>query len=315
MTATRGRWSAAALCIIAMLPLAACGKDPVAAPNGASANGPAELKPTTLRVDKAFWHAGWKVTLGEAKFGTTDLTILNPLGPASAPAVTFETTVENLGNDTGGFESQIVLSAGDKNYVKVLGVDAFSTVPGASRQKGSLVIVTDEGFRFDDAVLTVGRPENNQAVVPLGGSGALVSLEPVTVTVTGTAAVPTTQAGPGTLTIKVTGGELRADIPSKHSEVKKGGLALTLNFSVSWASGKIYDYVFDDNHVLLKWPDGTAVAPDRLDAVLLGPGATKPDQFVRFLTPSPASGAYVLVLKAENSNATAEIPIQIQTAA
>jgi len=58
----------------------------------------------------------------------------------------------------------------------------------------------------------------------------------------------------------------------------------------------------------------TLVAPDRLDAVLPSPGATKPYQFVRFLTPAPASGAYVLVLTAANSRATAEIPIQIQTA-
>jgi len=51
----------------------------------------------TIDVDQTFWHAGWKVTLGEATFS----------GEGTSRSVAIEAEFENLGDDESTFDSQL----------------------------------------------------------------------------------------------------------------------------------------------------------------------------------------------------------------
>jgi len=241
------------------------------------------LPPVTVEVNKSFWHGGWKVTLGEATFATTT----GFLGSLEGD-VSIEATFENLGNDDAVFNSHLVLAAGGKNYTEPTSDQEIPEVPGKLSQTGMITFVVDPEFEFEDAVLIVGRPENNRATIPLGPAGGdFVSLEPREVSVAG-------QASAGRVTISLNGGDLRADIPDGHDQMKKGWLALTLRFSASMEEGNYYDQNVMDDDFALTLSDGTGVAASDGPNEIISPGTTLPDLFLRFGVRDPAQGVYTL---------------------
>ena len=261
----------------------------------------------TVQVNDSFWHAGWKVTLGEAALEAGDF---------GSATVTIEATFENLGASDATFDSQLALTSGGQSYTDAALEEELPNVPGGLSGKGVFAFSVDEEFGFDDATLIIGNPDNNQAKVPLGPQGdELVSLEPRAITVSG-------QLKAGALTVNVEGAELRADLPEKHSEVEKGHLALTIRFSATPSAGiQIGQGVLQNPNVALKLPDGTAVAV-RSDGVsgvnelLQGKeGTTIPDLFVRFETDDPPEGEYAFVLKGKygpgGADAQGELPFTI----
>ncbi|HEX6873280.1 MAG TPA: hypothetical protein VF163_19465 [Micromonosporaceae bacterium] len=296
-----------ALAALATLAIAACGTDekyPAGRANTAAATGAAVGQ--TVTIGKSFWHAGWQVELVKATTKSAKV------GRGTVVAV--DAVFHNLGTETSEFDSHLLLSGG--------GVDAslspldsdIPVVPGAGKQNGVLGFQISADFTLNNAVLTIGNPANNQAVVPFGGTGTLVTQEPRTVPLelAGSITYPIYNK-PGTIAIKVTGGELRADIPAGHNEVKKGQLALTLRYAVTYTYADIYSYYWNDNNLLLRLPDGTTIDADLVDGVPnLKPGATASDLTARFLIKDPAAGNYALILKSNNgSTPTREIPFAL----
>ena len=245
--------------LIAVLALAAC--KAATAKTNTPADGDQRAQPdrgghrpprpragrTPSRWDESFWHAGWKVTLGEAALEAGDF---------GSTTVTIEATFENLGASDATFDSQLALTSGGQSYTdSALGQELAEHPPGGLSGKGVFAFSVDEEFGFGDATLIIGNPDNNQANVPLGPQGdELVSLEPRAITVSG-------QVTAGALTVNVEGAELRADLPGGASEVGRGQPALTIRFSATPSAGiQIGQGVLKDPNVALKLPDGTAVA-------------------------------------------------------
>jgi len=300
--------------------LAACGggdEDKTQATQTEAAQaGPTEIPKATgeatVQVDESFWHAGWKVTLGEATFQPS----ARP-GSLNAGDVTIEATFENLSDSTSSFNSELVLTAGGKDYTESTAAQDLPSVPGGRKGNGLVTFTVDGDFDFEDATLTIGNPSNNQAVVPIGPRGdKLVSLEPQTIAVTGKAT-----AGP--LTLNVEGAELRADLPDWSDEVEKGHLALTIRFSATVGTGiTIGQGVLQDPNVALQLPDGTAVAVrsdgrSGVNELLQGKeGTTIPDLSVRFEIKDPAKGAYAFIVKGNygpsNAHVEGELPFEIK---
>ena len=138
----------------------------------------AEADVETIDVDQTFWHAGWKVTLGEATL-TKD---------GASSTLTIDAEFENLGEDQAAFDSQLVLMAGGENYTEDSFEQDLPQVPGELSGNGVLAFTVDENFDFDNATLIVGNPDNNQATVPIGPNGdELVNLAPIEIPVTGSA--------------------------------------------------------------------------------------------------------------------------------
>ena len=239
-----------------------------------------------VTINESFWHSGWKVTLGEATFD-----------PAES-AVSIDATFENTGSDTSTFDSQLVLIAGGENFTESTLDQELPEVPGELSGNGVITFRVGANFSFDDAVLVIGNPANNQARVPLGPQGGeLVTLEPATIQINGTVTA-------GAVTLNVTEAEIRADFPDLHRPVEKGSLQMTIRFSATVAAGiAIGEGVLQSPNVALKLPDGSAVAVisdgrSGVNELLQGKeGTTIPDLSVRFQIIDPPEGQYAFVLR------------------
>ena len=244
----------------------------------------------SITIGKNFWHAGWKVTLGEARLGRDE---------QGNRTVSIEAAFENLSNRTSTFDSQVVLTSGGNSFGDTGSEQDLPNVPAGFSNDGLLAIQVDDAFSLDDATLTVGNPANNQAVVPIGADSPdeLISLEPLQIISTGSAS-----AGP--ISFMLTGVELRADLPDWLQEVEEGQLAIIVSFEVTVGEGiPIGEGVLQSANVALKLPDGTAVAVrtdgrSGVNELLQGlEGTTIQGLSVRFIVDAPAAGQYAFILR------------------
>lgn len=255
----------------------------------AVATGPADTdQPAedSVEVNETFFHAGFEVDLGTATRADNVVKIngtFKNLGPASNARIDSTVTLRSGGNDytdTADFEQDL------------------PAVTSKGQKTGNFAIRVDDGFSLDDAVLIIGHPDNNQAIIPLGPNSGetLRTLEPKELTITG-------QAVAGPVTVDLEGGELRADLPENYSIADKDHLELTLRFSVTPSSGiTIGQGVFQDPNVKLKTPDGKTIAVrddgvSGVNELLQGKeGTTISDLSVRFEVKKPTAGKYTLII-------------------
>ncbi len=253
----------------------------------------------SVQVDVSYWHAGFKVALGEARLTAGDFGILG---------LEIDAVFENLSDADATPNSRLLLQSGGQNYTESTLDQEIPRVPGGLSSNGLITFQVDEAFSFDDAVLVVGQPSNNQAMVPLTpGAGELVSLEPQKIAVSGSATA-------GAVTVTLTGVEVRADLPEKRDEEEEGKLALRVFFSAMPVAGiQIGQGVLQNQNVALKLPDGTfvAVRSDGISGVnelLQGKeGTTILDLSVRFDVPSPAAGEYAFIIKGKYGPGGAQV--------
>jgi hypothetical protein len=182
-------------------------------------------------------------------------------------------------------------------------------VPGGQSGAGSLAFEIEDSFTFDDAVLTIGRAENQQAIVPLTPSaGTAVTQEPVPVTASGDGTA-------GDLKLELLGGEYRADQPWSHGQMEDGSYVLTLTYDASFESDFAGGFAFTAENVALKLPDGTTVGviqDGRSQSIeLIGPRSTIKDAYSRFEIEDPAAGQYALLVRSFDG-AEDKIPFTIK---
>jgi len=290
------------------LALAACGGSAAATPAGSVAPASdvapesVEAAPptpvvTSVEVDQDAWFAGFKVTFGT---GTAEIT------EGQGGTVTIEATFENTGAEDGSLDATLNLASAGENAVEGMGMD-IPAVPGGTTGKGAFAFQVEDTFTFDDAVLTLGLPTNQQAVVPLTAmAGEAVSQEPVPVAASGFAKADT-------LRVDLEGGERRADQPWSHGQMEKGSFVLTLDYSATFESDFAGGFAFTGENVALTLPDGTTVGTiqdGRSQSVeLIAPNTTAKDLFSRFEIEDPAAGDYVLLVRSFGEEA--EIPFSI----
>jgi len=252
--------------------------------------------PDSVDIDESVWHAGFKVTLGTATYDP------------DTNSVEIDATFENLAVETASFNSQVVIETPDGAYdTKAIASD-YPNVPGGQKTNGTIAIVVEDGFSFDDATLVIGNAQNNQAQVPLGpGGDGLVTLEPIALDVTGDVTA-------GAVTLHVESAELRADIPNVHQEVKKGYRLLIVRFAATPQPGiAIGQGVLFNENVFLKLPDGTSVSvrPDGnsgpIELLQGREGTTIRDLIARFEVPEPIDGAYAFALKGKYGPGGADV--------
>lgn len=257
------------------------GDDPTATPD--EGDGSAT---DSIEVNETFWHAGYEVSLGTANLvdNIVELdAVFKNLGSASNAAIDSLITLRSGGND---YQDAATL----QQDLPALGPKAQGT--------GNFAIIVDDDFTFDDAVLIVGNPDNNQAIIPLGPNSGetLRTLEPLELAITG-------QAVAGPVTVDLESGEIRADLPDRYSIADKDHLELTLRFSVTPDNGiSIGQGVFQSPNVKLKLPDGKTIAVrddgvSGVNEILQGrEDTTISDLSVRFEVPKPTAGEYTLVI-------------------
>ena len=301
-----------ALVGVLSLALAACGGSASGASTTTTPDeGPASAAPaeptiaprptpgtTTVQVDGEAWFAGFHLTFGTAAAEIT---------PGRGGIVTIETTFENTGDEDATLDATLNLASVGENAREAMTMD-IPSVPGGLSAKGVLAFDVEDTFTFDDAVLTLGRSGNQQAVVPLTAmAGEAVTQEPVAVTAAGSG-----QAGD--LRIELEAGELRADAPWKHGQMEEGSLVLTMTYSATFDSGFAGGFAFTAENVALRLPDGTTVGviqDGRSQSIeLIGPNATVKDLYSRFEIDDPAAGEYAFLVRSFDG-AEDEIPFTI----
>ena len=277
--------------VIVLLALSACGlqsQSDGSNPPGSAGSAAGGAPATELKVDKSFWHHGFKVTLGTAK-------VVEGKIDDVTRAVTIEATFQNLSQEYEGHGiSYAVLTVGDRTYAE-LADDLLDMpeVPPQRSQRGTLAYEVDEHFVLQDAVLIVGKPDVRQAVVPLGRAEGLVSLEPRPITVSGKVEYKTNS----TFFMTVESGEVRSDKPLTHLEAPTGKEWVRLNFSATNNSNAGMAIVFDDE-LTLKLPNGTTIGTDlACSAAQIWPSehSTATGGLACFLVPAPASGTYTML--------------------
>ncbi len=293
----RGRLQLVILSGLLAAALAACGgsaaatkapsgADPTAAPldtEQPTATAPSAPEDVTIDVAKEAWFAGFHVT-----FGSATLEHKNGRG-----TVRIEAMFENTGDDSARLDATISLESAGETANEAFDMD-IPGVAGFGKSKGLFAFSVKDTFSFDDAVLTLGLPTNQQAIIPLkGGADAAVSLEPSQLTLSGSATA-------GDLKLDVTSGELRADSPWKHGQQKKGTLILTIGYNATFDSDFAGGFAFTGENVRLKLPDGSlaaAIGDGQSQSIeLISAHTTKKDLLTRFEIEDPAEGTYTFVV-------------------
>ncbi|GLI03331.1 hypothetical protein Pa4123_86090 [Phytohabitans aurantiacus] len=234
----------------------------------------------TAKVGKTVWYGGRKMTFGTAEYDAS-----------KDPPLTVGVTVQNLADRGAHPGIDMFLTVDGQNYEGY--TDRFEPVPG--RATGNVTYgfrVEEPPSRLADAVLTVGRAGELQAVLPFGDKGTFVPLEPKTVLENKTVSV-------GALTMAVTRCEIRADELDNGYQVKDGMryLACLVTITYHGAGGRPGGQNIDDRNNRLRLPDKVTVeAPTDGANDLLSPKQVARDKVVLFTLKWPAPGEYALQL-------------------
>jgi hypothetical protein len=242
----------------------------------------------TATLNKEFWYGGFHVTLGQVQY--TPAPKPTPGVYLTQGKVVIQARFENLGPDTSNYNATTSLAVGTNQYTDVDGQDQkVPNVPGKAVGTGALAFFVDNKFDLAKSVMTVGSAQYNQAIIPFGTSGSLISLAPIKVPVTGSLVMP------GLYKLDITGGDLAYDNSANHSEENAGEQLLVVHFS---RTALVDTCCISASQFSLKLPDGTAVAADRVEECCgIGTaGTTKPDQLVTFVF-KKADGSYDMISK------------------
>jgi hypothetical protein len=280
MTRRRPRSAAGVVLVLAVAVLAGC--------SGGSGQGQATsttaplvadsgtIKPAVRPVTKSIWFGGFKISMGTAT--------LHQVAPGSR-RVDIDASFANEGSDPVSLNAPLELVSAGQHYQLDAAIAQLPQVPAQSSATGLLSFDVGQDFSLDDAVLTFGRPAHQQATVPLGSAGRLVTLQPVPLQISGSVAS-------GVFKLDLTGGEIRSDSLKNYVEADSGKRFLNVAFNLSSTKSEN----FSAANLALQLPDGTTAAPDDAPVVIVDPGPGQQNQTARFTVRDPPTGAYNLAL-------------------
>lgn len=281
------------LALVAALVVGACGSDE---PTRSGSTEPPLPTPTVTRyeLNATVWYAGLVLDLGSAT------TIFDPSGGT----VTLLIRISNPGTDDRTFDTPLRITAAAEGFDPVSGTEP-PLVPAGGFVDDLISFDVPGRPSVDDAVIRIGRSDDNQAIVPFGNGGLqLATLEPVTLAVNGT-------ANAADLRVTIRTAELRWDLPDWGDELPVNTAALTVTYDATYRGTFGGGIAFSADTVSLVLPDGTTVKPRKdgrsQSVVLLLPGKTQTGLSSRFEVPSGLSGTYLLRI----TNGTAKGQIQI----
>ena len=251
-------------------------------------------------MDKTVWYLGFKVTLESATVRRLDgAAVLDiPVRLENQRRINAET------RDVISSTSIIVTSNGRATVLS--GESNLPLVPGRATGKGTMRFGVRDDFSLSDAVVTLGSPDKNQATVPLGQSGNLVTLEPVPVNLEG----GSISASAGNLSVGVDGGEVRSD-GLDTDEVPKGHRALLLHLTTV-STPVPYGYAFGPANLLVRLPDGTSVGSETVSTIEVAyPDKPLVDIDAWFLIDDPPVGTYQLIVNEYLKGATGSVEFSV----
>lgn len=239
---------------------------------------------TTYALDATAWYAGLIIHFDAAS------SVLDEGGGA----VTVDLRLENPGSELATLSVGVLLTAADRAVQPIRGT-VIPDVPAGSSVGTTLQFNVDGSFDVANAAIRIGRTTEHIVIVPLvAGSQVLTTLEPQSLALAGMATA-------GTLTITITGGELRSDLPDWGLELPLGSMSLAITYTARYRGDFVGGFAFTGANLGLRLPDGTTVAA-RADGhsqsvAVLERGTAVANLFARFEVPVPVTGKYALVVR------------------
>jgi hypothetical protein len=231
------------------------------------------------------WQEGFVITLEQA---TASLDAKG--GPVDVVLI-----VENPGTEDATLDAPIRLTSGSASFQLAHGAQAPQIPAGESTFVTFEFEVTGQGS-IDDGVVTIGRPSDHIAAIPLKPDPAhLVALQPETATLKGSGTL-------GSLKAAIHRYEIRWDLPDWHDELPLGTEVMTVTYDMTYIGSFAGGTAFTRDDVALRLPGGTVVRT-RADGhsqsiVALDPGKIARNLFSRFEIPNGLTGEFALLLRA-----------------
>ncbi len=229
-----------------------------------------------FQLDHVFWSAGFKISLGEAKyFAATE--------DCASTALLIEGKFQNR-SDEAAFRTRVLLNAGGVDYV---GQIEAPEVEYQLTGEGYIYFESLSGFPLEDAVMFVGNAGEHQAVLPIGEDSAesMITLETVKLGLD-------QEFESSDLRFKLTSSTARADYPPSHRNLDKDIVQLRFWMDIT-SKGGVENYATD--HFSIKLPDGSVRYPAKTaGSGMLYAHETVTGYNLMFEVPYPAEGTYVL---------------------
>ncbi|MEH1127840.1 hypothetical protein [Micromonospora sp. CPCC 206061] len=245
---------------------------------------------TDVQVNRSYWYAGFKVTLGTARLSSANS------DADGSPVLVIDATFQNLSPDRAAEPpGDLLLTSGADSYDKLSEAHAdLPEVPAQRSKTGKIAIEVDDRFELSQGVLTVGEPRSRQATVPLARPDGAILLEPRPISIRGRVH----PEGRKDVFVTVTGGEVRADDSANLAQAPAGQEYVLISFTATNDGAAGMTYVFDrDLNLVL--PDGSKVGNagscSRAQVHVQPHSTVTPDGPACFAVPAPATGAYRFV--------------------
>ena len=278
--------------------LTGCTTDQLPPPTAPPTATPFPTPTTTIfQLDATAWYAGLVIHLDRAT------AVLD----AGGGFVTLDLRLENPGQDLASLEAPLLVESGGNEVDPVHGT-VIPDVPAGGSVGASIQFDVDDTFVPEQATVRIGRAAEHVVIVPFaGGTRDLMTLQPQAFDLAGSGTA-------GALSITLTSGELRADLPDWGLELARDSLALTVTYSARYRGTFSGGFAFTGANIGLRLPDKSIVSsrPDgRSQSIeILPPGKLIPELRSRFEVPPPGDGAYGLVVR--DGSATHVIPFTIE---
>jgi hypothetical protein len=232
----------------------------------------------SYKVDRAVWYQGLKITVKTVSYDPA----------AKTKPLAMDVTIENLGTDGHDNAKYTDIFFAYDGTITSGRIEEVQSLPGKATTNGKFVFdpnkpVTD----LRKGELSIGGDDTVQARIPFGDLDRTTTLEPRKV------AGPAAEQRSGVLGMKLVQCEQRADFPAEHQQAKKDYMMVVCVVDLKSYKQSIYDHGVWKSNYLLKLPDGTTTAPERVDSTLLGQNEQKQGVPMNFTIRWPAPGAYV----------------------
>lgn len=262
-----------------------------AAPGSADKGG-SNSQATVRTIGKTGWYEGFEITVDKAT--------VTPDGSGGA-SIRVDITYKN----TTTKDKSLSVSAGLQinGAIDPISRDDTPTVPGKGSAAGDITTSVKKFDGADHLLDTInvvyGTAADNQTVIPLKADAKVDSVQPKTLTVSGTLVQDQT-------TVMITGGTLQ---PS-YTKGERNKMDLSLHIKLVGGSGigggglNVFTEYFS-----IKTPDGQSLVADSRGFIdeLLDRNQTidKADLVATFVVPSPGTGNYVVSYDATKGASTA----------
>lgn len=230
------------------------------------------------------WFTGFSLTLGKVSLDQ------------AKGQLTVETKVKNNGTDPSSpsiYVAPVSLEAGGSQITTLSSWKDTQNVVGGAEVNNAMVFNVDSETTIDPSKTTLvfGSSSQQQAKVPMSGTGTTVSLEPVTQQAFSAPIV----LGTTTVTVKAT--QVRYDLPNKHEQADAGKAFLTLAGTIK--NGGTNTVYLGTTGVTITGADGETYTATEIQPSSV-PASQSDDKFiVTYVIKAPVSGTWTLTINAD----------------